>query len=81
MIQEVNHHRWYDRLFSFTVAIIGALSAILWGNVWSSVSNVQQRVGVLEGDKRVIDQKLDNITQTLHEIRSELKTISIGDRK
>lgn len=70
---ENGERRWTDKLLGFSVALVGALSAILWGIVWSSVSSAQARLGILEGDKRVIEERLKSMDGKLDRIEKALE--------
>ena len=66
--------RWNDRFIGWTVMLIGALSAILWGLVWSGVSNAQGRLSELEGDKRGIQEQLKSMNEKLDRIERHMQT-------
>ena len=67
-----------DRILMVAVTIIGALTTIIWGIVWSNMTNLQTRVGVLEGDKRVIEQQLKGIIDSQKDIKDEVRDIKSG---
>lgn len=67
-------HRWTDKFWNLALIVIGALSAILWGIIWGSVSNLQARTAALEASQQVTSVKLDVIVSDVREIKQELKS-------
>jgi hypothetical protein len=56
-----------------SLAIVGTLTLILWGILWTNVSAADARLNVLESAKGVIETKLDVIGNDVKDIKLELK--------
>lgn len=67
--------RLTDKLVGGMAVVIGALSAIIWGIIWTQVSSTTGRVAVLEGDKRVIEEKLNEMKNSLDRIEIRMEQV------
>ena len=70
-----NGHGMTNRLLGWALAIVGALSAILWGIVWQSLSSTTHQAGELTTAYRVLDVKIQTLDRGQAEILLELKEI------
>ena len=71
-----------SRLLAWTLAIVGALSAVLWGIVWQGLSTNTHQAGELSTAYKVLEVKIQtldrgqtDIVTELKEIKAELKNI------
>lgn len=65
--------RWQDRLLQWAVLLVGALSAILWGILWSNVSSAQYRLSTVEARQGIYEVQYKELKETLNEIKAELR--------
>lgn len=64
-----------DRVLTIATTIIGALTMVIWGIVWMNLTNIMGRTATLEGDKRVIEQRLKSIDDGQDQIQLDLKEV------
>lgn len=73
MGEENGYKRWGDKMLGWSVVVVGALSAILWGILWSTVSASQERIGKMEGKDGVIEERLRSMNEKLDRIEEGLR--------
>lgn len=78
---EAADRRWSDKLLGGMAVIIGAMSAIIWGIIWTQVASTTVRVATLEGDKRVIETKLDEMKNQLNRIEIRMERGNEAENK
>lgn len=66
--------RLNDKLVTTMACIIGALSAIVWGIVWSRVGDHDLRILTLEKEGSAIITTLKRIESDIVEIKVDLRT-------
>lgn len=70
---DISTSRWTDKLVPGMAIIIGALSTIIWGIIWTQVATNAAKVATLEGDKRVIEVQLIEMKGTLDRIERAME--------
>lgn len=64
-----------NKLLGWTLAIVGGLSAVLWGIVWQGLSNNTHQAGELSSAYKVLEVKIQTLDRGQIDILAELKEI------
>ena len=71
----VNGRRWGDlmtKILGASLTIIFALSTVIWGIAWTSITGIGNRVTALEVGKSATDVKLDAIANDVKDIKTKV---------